>query len=325
MFVKVKLIPRRIRTAGSFEAPDPWNGGRVAPFRLEVYKLFPGHVTDPRDFRDGTMHTWGAKAMYGIRSEIDGVERLLPTFLGEAWAAGKVTPERLPGLLASIPDLTQKDFRPAVGAWALRLALAGLGTALAAGAALFWLVGGFVPKPATPLTLSPEAFLSRPLQVGESIVVSGMVPLAGRSAATGLVVSKEIAKLSPGGFTLAWARTPSGHRALLLPAIGYVRDGAADLGWTVALAPGEVGLTAALEALRRHVDGLDTSVVAASRWVSARNESLDLARAASVLAGIVGLSFAAGFGAAWIGHAPQRRRNRMLLARTLGEGAIAPR
>ena len=326
MFVRVKLIPRRIRTAGSFEAPDPWNGGRTAAYRLELYKLFPEHVTDPRDFRDGTMHTWGARAMVGIRSEIDGVERLLPTFLGEAWAAGKVSPERLPGLMASIPDLRPADFRTVVGSWALRLSLAGLGVALAAGAALLAVTGGLAPKPVKPLTLSPEAFLSRQLQVGESIVVAGMVPLAGREAAAGLVVPAEVAKLSPGGFTLAWAKTPSGYRALLIPERSYVRDGAADLGWTVALAPGEVGLAPALEALRRRAGNLDTSVVAASRWVPARTASAsDVARGFLLLAVIVGMSLFAGFGAAWAGHAPQRRRNRMLAARTLGEGALAPR
>ncbi len=37
--------------------------------------MFPEHATDPRDFRDGTIHTWGAKAPYGIRSEPDGRER----------------------------------------------------------------------------------------------------------------------------------------------------------------------------------------------------------------------------------------------------------
>lgn len=326
MFVRVKLIARRIRTAESFEALDPWNEGRPASFRLEVYKMFPEHVTDPRDFRDGTMYTWGAKALYGIRSEIDGVERMLPTFLGDAWTAGKVPSSWLPELLfRSAPGLKAADFRPVSGTVARRAALAGAVVALAGGIGLA-LAGGNVPKVQVAI-VTTDAWLAAPATVGQSWAVNGMVPLAGKEPTPpGFVVPEEVAKIAGPAFHLAWTRTPSGHRALLLPDRGYERGGAAELGWSVALAPEEVGLAEALRRIRARVPDLDTSTVTASRWTAgSRRSAAETGRIASILVLFAGLATAIGAGAAWLAHAPQRSRNRMLSARLPGGPTVAPR
>ena len=328
MFVKVKLIARRIRTAESFEAADPWNGGRTTPFRLEAYKLFPEHVTDPREFRDGTMHTWGQKALYGIRSEIDGRERFLPTFLGEAWAAGKVAATSLPGILAGAePGLGPRDYKPVAGKMAGN-------AALAVAAAVAMAVIGGLPRPggvAVPMpkleTVSVEGFLARPLTPGETLVIGGMVPLEGKEAAAGLVVPADVAKLAGGGYSLAWARTSAGHRALLLPNRGYERNGSVDVGYAVVLAPAEVGLRGALEALKRRVPDLDTTTVTASRWIAGpgRTSPSGVAMGLSLVLLLTGLSTAAGFGAAWLAHVPRRSRNRKLAALHLGGRLPGPR
>lgn len=326
MFIRVKLIARRIRTAESFEAADPWNQGLLTPFRLEVYKLFPAHVTDPREFRDGTIHTWGAKNLYGIRSETDGVERMLPTFLGEAWAAGTVPAAWLPELLArATPGLKPADYRPVAGKGASRTALVGAVVALA-GALGLAAVGGNVPKVRMAI-VTTDAWLAAPVAAGESWAINGMVPLAGREPTPpGFVVPEGVAKSAGPGFHLGWVRTPRGHRALLLPDRGYERGGAAEIGYAVALVPGEVGLAGALEAIRARVPDLDTTTVTASRWVSGSPRgAAETGRIVSILALFAGLATAIGGGAAWLAHAPQRGRNRKLAAQLPSGGAVAPR
>ena len=163
-------------------------------------------------------------------------------------------------------------------------------------------------------------------------MIGGMVPLAGKGAAPGLIVPPEVAKAAGGGYSLGWARTPAGHRALLLPHRGYERDGAVDVGFAVVLVPAEVGLSGAMEALRGRVPGLDPSTVTASRWIPsrARSRPTEVVRGTSVVLLLAGLATAAGCGAAWLAHVPRRRRNRRLAELHLGGlqagyGANAPR
>jgi hypothetical protein len=66
----------------------------------------------------GTTPAPGAKPLagnylYGIRSELDGRERMLPESLSELWRTNQVAAEALPRLLREIaPKLKQWDYRP---------------------------------------------------------------------------------------------------------------------------------------------------------------------------------------------------------------------
>jgi hypothetical protein len=326
MFVKVQLVPRRIRTAEPFEAPDPWAGGQRSAFRVEVYKLFPAHVSDPREWRDGTVHTIGAKELFGIRSERDGVERMLPTFLADAYAAGQVPAERLPELLARVePELSGTDFRPLPGRGALRVAAAGLVLAFLGGAGLAAL-GGSAPR-AMLRVVEAGAWLAGPVSVGETYAVGGMVPLEGREPApASLVVPDEVARAAGRSFRIGWARAGAGHRALLLPERTYERGGAVDLGYVVVKLPADLGLAPSLESLRARVPDLDTSAISCSRWVeSAPRGAGEPLRVASLLLLLVGVPTALGCGLAWLASEPRRRRNRDFAMRFLGGIGVAPR
>ncbi len=326
MFVSVKLIPRRMRTREEMEARDPWNGDRPASFRVEVYKLIPAHVTDPREWRDGTVHTMGSKELFGIRSEADGVERMLPTFLADAYAAGHVPAELLPGLLARVePELVGTDFRPLPGGGALRLAAAGLVVALLGGAGLAAL-GGSAPRSMLRV-VEAGAWLAGPVAVGETYAVGGMVPLEGREPApASLVVPEEVVRATGRAFRIGWARAGAGHRALLLPERTYERGGAVDLGYVVVKSPVELGLVSSLQGLRARIPDLDTASVSCSRWVeSARRGAGEPLRIASLLLLLVGVPTALGCGLAWLASEPRRRRNRAFAERFLGGIGAAPR
>lgn len=326
MFVSVKLIPRRMRTREQVETRDPWNGGQTVPFRVEVYKLIPAHVTDPREWRDGTVHTLGSKELFGIRSEADGVERMLPTFLADAYAAGHVPAGRLPDLLARAePELSGTDFRPLPGRGALRLAAAGLGLALL-GAAGLAALGGSAPRSMLRV-VDAAAWLAAPVAVGETYAVGGMVPLEGREPApASLVVPDEVARATGRAFRIGWTGAGGGHRALLLPERTYERGGAVDLGYVVVKSPADLGLGPALESLRARVPDLDTSAVSCSRWVeSARRGAGEPLRIASLLLLLVGMPTALGCGLAWLASEPRRRRNRALGERFLGGFGVASR
>jgi hypothetical protein len=140
MFLRAKLVPRRVRTEACFRAADPWNGGAPAEFSIETYYYVPEHVrvvTCP--------WRWGSTPIHGLRSGIDGVERFLPDALSHLWKIGKVAAEALPGLLREIePDLAQTDFQPMLGApmnqW-MTVALTLLLVAMA-GLLLSWPSGG---------------------------------------------------------------------------------------------------------------------------------------------------------------------------------------
>jgi hypothetical protein len=112
MFLRAKLVPRRVRTEARFQAPDPWNGGAPAEFSIETYYYVPEHVREV-----SCPWRWGSTPLHGLRSGIDGVERFLPDALSHLWKVGKVAAEALPGLLREIePDLAQTDFQPMLGA-----------------------------------------------------------------------------------------------------------------------------------------------------------------------------------------------------------------
>src|SRR5881394_3402094 len=106
MFVFIRLVPARVRTVGSFRAPDPWNGGRPTDFNIEAYKMVPKGTHRPKE-------VWGGKERYGIRSEADGAERMLPDSLGVLLREGRIPKEVAPQLLLEItPTLRKRDFDP---------------------------------------------------------------------------------------------------------------------------------------------------------------------------------------------------------------------
>jgi hypothetical protein len=129
----LKLMAGRVRTARTFEARDPWNRGRRAMFLVEIYLRSPAHLPVPRGWREGTLLTLGAVPRYSIRSELDGVERMIPAFLSDLYVSGSVPVERLPEALHCLgSELAQRDFRPLPPEGLLRL-MAGASVVFAIG------------------------------------------------------------------------------------------------------------------------------------------------------------------------------------------------
>jgi hypothetical protein len=99
--------PARLRTVGSFTAEDPWNQNRRSSFTLEAYMLAPKGFTPKADTK-----IFGGIPLYGIRSEVDGVERMLPESLTYLCRNNRVPAEKLPWLLKEMgPMLRKTDFR----------------------------------------------------------------------------------------------------------------------------------------------------------------------------------------------------------------------
>jgi hypothetical protein len=109
VLVKVRSIPRRLGTLARFEAVDPWHGQRTS-FSIESYALVPERITAPEAW---PAYAVGARRLHGIRSEADGVERMLPASLVALWQGGEATPEALPGLLHGLEsELRETDLLP---------------------------------------------------------------------------------------------------------------------------------------------------------------------------------------------------------------------
>ena len=111
MFMRAKLVPRRVRTEARFRGADPWNGNVEADLSIEAYYFVPEHVREVP-----CPCPWGDATAYALRSSVDGAERFLPDALSHLWKTGKVAAEGLPGLLREMePDLAQADFQPVLG------------------------------------------------------------------------------------------------------------------------------------------------------------------------------------------------------------------
>jgi hypothetical protein len=111
MYLK-SLAPVRVKTETGFTAEDPWNGNRRTPFTLEAYiKTYKGLAP-----RNGKIPK-GAVLFYGVRSELDGVERMLPSAMSELWAQKRVATEALPRLVNAMePILKKADYGPPIRA-----------------------------------------------------------------------------------------------------------------------------------------------------------------------------------------------------------------
>jgi hypothetical protein len=151
MFVRARLVPRRVRTEARFRAADPWNGDVPAEFSIEAYYYVPQHVQEV-----SCPWRWCNTPLYALRSE-DGTpgggERFLPDALSRLWSAGKVSAEALPHLLREMePELTQDDFQPLLRVSAERWGAAALIAVLLAilGLLVTWPRngGGGIPVPA---------------------------------------------------------------------------------------------------------------------------------------------------------------------------------
>ena len=105
-----KQVRRRVRSEGGFTAPDPWNGNRRTEFTIEVYKMLDPHSPRGTGGKDGWF--WGPP-LFGIKSEIDGRQRMLPESLVELWRTHRIPPEALPRLLWQMQSsLKQGDYAP---------------------------------------------------------------------------------------------------------------------------------------------------------------------------------------------------------------------
>jgi hypothetical protein len=92
----------RLRTLGHFAAIDPWLGNRPTEFSVEEYVMMPAGSVQAID-----------SVLYahriGIRSEIDGSERLIPESLYELWKRGQVPGARVPILAQAIAPRVLKE------------------------------------------------------------------------------------------------------------------------------------------------------------------------------------------------------------------------
>lgn len=132
-FYLPRFVPRRVRTVARFAAADPWQLDLPTEFSIEAYRYVPqDDIKPPRQGPE-------AAEVYGLRSEIDGRERLLPDALSHLWKRGELPAEELPALLRDLrPRLVKSDYRPllAIDArrrwWMLALVLAGCAVAYVA-------------------------------------------------------------------------------------------------------------------------------------------------------------------------------------------------
>jgi len=269
-FQELKMVRRRVRTATSFRARDLWHGGEDTDFTLEVYRLVP---EDSQEALPGWLY--GGPEVYGLRSEIDGLDRPLPEALSELWSTGRVQPGDLPGLLHAMePQLTAPDFQPVLhrqfGRW--------LAILMPVGLLALW--GFFVARDRYHRAVdaiydarpSAEAFLAQPWTEGQIVVgLQGGLPLAGRldetfQATAPRGVSAPLATDS----RLGWTRAGAGYRPVLMAANAYFpRPGLLEVTLGSVLRLDEVGAPAELvDRLRREAPDIDLSLVLCQGWRS---------------------------------------------------------
>lgn len=253
----ILLVPRRMKTVGRFTAPDPWNGNAPAEFTIEAYRLFNSGTRVLRDTRG-----LGLAYLYGISSEIDGADRILPEALAELWRRGEVAPEKLPSMLAQVaPALKPEDYRVWIGTklhwWYLgAVALVLLGT--------IWFIARAWPKEGwdvagLPRDMKLADWLNTPMRVGHDVRVRDQFPTpAGMQRARGLRPPEIYRELQEDHeHLLIWLKDARGHRLLIKRASDYdpraaiVPDG-------IVVPTKEIGLDDATgKALAESVPGLD--------------------------------------------------------------------
>jgi hypothetical protein len=264
MFVIIRFAPQRVRTAASFHAPDPWNAQRPTTFTIEVYKLVPRGGRAPHARPSPT-------DLYGIRSEIDGVERMLPEALSELWSTRRITPESLPRLLAELsPNMRKGDIQPLLHTkrhiWTGAIfGLLGFGCLAMS---VVWGARAYAARGHQPSRLPIAAWLGRPQVEDEYIQAEGTVRVEGRQSVD--FVPQAMPALipfpGPNHYSLAWFRAGDGYRVLLQPAGGMSALPEAPVNG-VTLRPAAIGLPAqALADLHKRLPKVDTSFVTCQFW-----------------------------------------------------------
>jgi hypothetical protein len=320
MFIRIRMVPRQLGTVERFEARDPWNGGRGTGFSVEAWHRVPQFAADRQDGQDeGTAQPSGAAQMYAIRSDIDGVERFLPTFLSTLYGEGAVPGPRLPAILRHLePLLKESDFRLVPGRLDARVALGSLVVAMLA--SLVGILGG--PPRLEPT--SPGAWAASVIAPGQSFLMSDRLPIAGRvPAPSALRIPANVAAVWGQSWSLGWTRGATGHRAVLFPDRVALQPGSAFgeeiiVGAAWVQAPEALGLGPALTSLRARVPDLDGTTVTCVSWFTRSRDDFSTADAVSLagfLVAALALVVALPVGGAWLVTAPQRSRNRRLAAR----------
>lgn len=264
MFVVIRFTPMRVRTIGTFRAPDPWNRGQVTDFNLEAYKMVPKGTRRPED-------SWGGKELYGIRSELDGAERLLPDSLGVLAVEEKVPKPALPRLLFDItPSLKKGDFNPI---WSSKIHYF-IGAFFGIVAAACLAMGGSVLVDAgagaghVPVRTELATWLARPEVDEENVITERAAKLEGtmRADFAPVVPPEALTYPSPdGSYDFAWIRSARGHRLLLVPAALAASGSASVTGVTMRRAA--LGVPdATFGKLRARVPDLESDFVTCVFW-----------------------------------------------------------
>jgi len=260
----ITLVPARVKTLGSFPAPDPWNNQRPSDFTIEAHRLLPKNAAHaPRDT--------GPPYILGIRSEIDGAVHLMPESLSELWNTGRAPAEALPRLLHTIePSLKNTDFRFYLHAtrhlW--MLGVCGL-IALAAFIAVALQSAVSQPHITTQrLDISAEDWLKTPMQEMRLI-----------RSTSGLTTEGSLRLTAPtripgfaGGYSgkpdaLAWVKAAEGRRLLLIS--GPLADFGVERLYLsgLALRRGAIGLPhSVLQDLRAKLPDLNTNLILCVGW-----------------------------------------------------------
>lgn len=343
VIANVRLLPRRIRTAARFRAPDPWSGGVITGFSIEAYALVPERITAPEAW---PLYAVGARLLHGLRSDADGAERMLPASLVALWQGGDAPAEALPGLLHALGgDVSRRDTLPAsrwpaVPAIVLCLALAVAGVALLPAA-----LARQRQQIQRPRTVTEQAWLAEAPVPGESLAIAASVPLVGRVPLPGRFrLPDGVAGPASSGLALGWVRDVRGHRAILVSArppglspqerevmqrlarLGAARSAERVApGASLVLASAELGLDGALRELAPRAPGLDLATVTCpgfarkrTGWDAASGLVLVLAAAAAFL----GVAFALVLALVVLPR-ERRRERQMARARALLAGASA--
>jgi len=151
------LAPVRVKTEASFTAEDPWNRNRRTAFNIEAYMRT---LKNLKDLPPRPRNSFGY--LYGICSEVDGVERMLPASLSELWRSNRVPAEAIPRLPKQIdPTLKKSDYRPVAGKKTLSV-LAGF----------LWVVLGLLTL--MPLWLFSDGAISLSAAGFSSLVIAGI-------------------------------------------------------------------------------------------------------------------------------------------------------
>jgi len=98
------LVRVHQRTEASFQAADPWNGGALTDWNVDAFRWIGENL-------GGKGSAMSGYDVYSLRSEIDGVVRMLPEVLAALWREGSVPLSALPRLLQEEePRLKRIDY-----------------------------------------------------------------------------------------------------------------------------------------------------------------------------------------------------------------------